>query len=125
MPNQRAQTLSGGGFRQRPPHTGKIEPVMLVHSLATPISRHGNGHLSAAKWLPAMPLVAPMGNIRVFSEWSPLAIWLAPVGANIYWVGCATEEKYLGRLSVAGVVDGVPGRPHSALWQLHRTHGIP
>lgn len=36
-PSSVRTALSGGGFRQRPPHTGKTEPAMLVHSLATPI----------------------------------------------------------------------------------------
>lgn len=38
---------------------------------------------------------------------------------------CATDGKYLGRLSVSEVADEVPGRRHSALWLLHRTGGTP
>ena len=38
-----------------------------------------------AKRLPAMPLVAPTDNIRVFPRWSPRAILLAPNQSNIQW----------------------------------------
>ena len=59
-----------GCLQGRPVQTG---PAHVAASPTTP----------PVKWLPATPLVAPTENIRVFSRWSPRAILLAPIRANI------------------------------------------
>lgn len=45
-----------------------------------------------AKRLPAIPLVAPTDNIRVFPRWSPRAILLAPKQSNIHKTHGAPKE---------------------------------
>lgn len=58
-----------GGLQGKPVRTG---PVHVTAPTTAP-----------AKGLPAMPLVAPTDNSRVFPRWSPLAISLAPKQSNI------------------------------------------
>ena len=99
----RRRSLGAGRLRRRFPArspgdgsaiAGRMESAVHFPSLAVPGSlqgrsvQTGRAHVAApittpVRRLPAMPLVAPTDNIRVFPRWSPRAILLASKQSNI------------------------------------------
>ena len=75
-PHRTAAPLSPSGWIPSCTFSGWQCPTGPAHVAASPTT-------PPIKWLPATPLVAPTENIRVFSRWSPRAILLAPIRANI------------------------------------------